>query len=237
MHAKVVLVASAGAGDASMPIDFNLVRLCSTERCAALGVEIPTGVPPLIDNKEILPKADTSIVNRSLALFCVLAVAFEPEPTFKEAVFEVSNWANANEITSSFSDAENVVFEEITSEKIRDLFWGQQESLYAFGWALGWVAEIDSTDYLPDDFGNIFPDISKAELPSIFISKCRLRTLENLSRELDFYYCLHWWATEHRASPKERKRIPISTVAIKARRKSLEWILTPQLWDEVSLDT
>jgi Domain of unknown function (DUF4272) len=220
-----------------MTTNFNLIRLQSAEKCAGLGFHIPLGTPPLIDAAEVSPKAEVVVLERMLSLFSVLSIVFEPQATFKEALEEVGKWTAQYEVASNFSANENTVFFAKSSAQLQDRFWGQQESLYVLGWSLGWVECVDTTDYLPEDFGSIFPDITKGDSPEHFRSKCRLRSLETLLVELDFWYCLHWWVTEHRNDSEQRKKMILSTVAIRARRKALEWMVTDQDWDEVSLDT
>ncbi len=220
-----------------MSFNFELIRLETAHRCAKLGITIPVGVPPIICETEIVPKTEIRVKKRALALFCALAVVFEPKSTFKDAVTEVTSWATTHNLSSEFSDHEAIVFKAKNNVGLADKFWGEQESLYALGWSLGLVNHIDPTDYLPDVFGNIFPDISKSESSDSFINQCELRSVEIISAELDFWYCFHWWAVENRNVTAIRKVQKLSTIAIKARRKSLEWLLTAQEWDEVALDT
>lgn len=215
----------------------QFVREKNRERAARAGYAVPEALPPLIDESEVGIKSVAQVIDRSLALFCVLAVIFEPPKSFREAQTQVWKWLAAQGLDTALTPDEGEAFQLNASQtQLHKKFWGQQESLYALGWALGVVAEISPMDYLPEDFGALFPDTEAGDVRSTFASRCSLRPEQDLIQETDFWYCLHWVATEELLQKAVWQR-SISPSAIVARRKALEWVITSQHWDEVALDT
>ena len=104
MRARAEWAVSAEVKGDRMSFNFELIRLETADRCAKLGITIPVGVPPIICETEIVPKTEIRVKKRALALFCALAVVFEPKSTFKDAVTEVASWATTHNLSNEFSN-------------------------------------------------------------------------------------------------------------------------------------
>ncbi len=218
-------------------MNLKTVREANRLRAGALGYVIPVEVPPLIPLSTIQPKGVADVAARALALFGTLAVVFEPKGTFALGKSQVAAWLEEHGLTGFLSDEEKeAFFSDVSQDVLRQKFWGQQESLYGLAWVLRLVDVLDTNDFLPENFGDVFPDIEKGEGIRSFFEACSEQPDESLVQEADFWYCLHWAATEQALKGDNWNRA-ISPAAIVARRRALEWSMTVQHWDDVALDT
>jgi hypothetical protein len=110
------------------------------------------------------------------------------------------------------------------------------EALWALTWALGIGGRMDFARPCPDDFVDLFPDVKKDEPAAGFRSRASLRKTEEIAQALDLAYCLHWALRE---AELRGKRIPgkVHPYVVIERRRALEWILSDEAWDEITLDT
>ncbi|EPS1221448.1 DUF4272 domain-containing protein [Burkholderia cenocepacia] len=80
--------------------------------------------------------------------------------------------------------------------------------------------------------GKIYPDLRNEESFQWFITGCSLRSRNDLISMLDLAYCLHWCIVD---APAESSNIHLHVVA--ERRRALEWMLSKDDWEAISLDT
>jgi len=87
-----------------------------------------------------------------------------------------------------------------------------------------------------DDFVTRFPDVRVGASSSDFARPPRLRQIEQLATAADVAYLLHHC---HVASRLEDRRSPptIPEYAVVRRRHALEWVLSDETWDALTLDT
>ncbi len=88
--------------------------------------------------------------------------------------------------------------------------------------------------------GNILaslcPALQRNEDGSKLSTKMRLRSREELFRELDLYYRLHWWTRNSRLTGKDTGAVRLDIIV--ERRKALEWVMDPACdWDRVDMST
>ena len=90
------------------------------------------------------------------------------------------------------------------------------------------------------------PSLSKARLligvsgvvaagPAAFIASAALRPFEEIYRQADLHYRLHWAARNARLTGAE---FPVTEGFIRERRKALDWVIGVEPdWDEIPSDT
>ena len=63
-----------------------------------------------------------------------------------------------------------------------------------------------------------------------------MRDLSELAAQLDLAYCLHWAV---RDALNQRRAVSgvVDEQELRCRRLALEWLLTTDPWDEITLDT
>jgi hypothetical protein len=98
------------------------------------------------------------------------------------------------------------------------------------------VENLDFSRPCPDDFVAIFPRIKENQHSYDFRAVAASRSPEDLIAACDLAYCLHW-AIVQRSLDGQRAIGKVPPYVIMERRRALEWILSREHWDEVSLDT
>jgi hypothetical protein len=108
--------------------------------------------------------------------------------------------------------------------------------MWAFAWGLNLVADLDFTEICDDGFVYTLPDIKKSESSESWRHRAYLRSADELLAKCDLAYCLHWAI---RQASLDRKLPPggLRDGIVVPRRRSLEWMLSVEYWDHVSLDT
>lgn len=167
---------------------------------------------------------------RFLALHAIISIAYGFQKN------KVKNWLVKEGLDGALSNKESALLKnEITEEEKHFLQW-QVEALWAFAWYLRCHETLDFSKICADNLINMMPDL-KADTPAQpYLDKLAVRETSELLQACDLAYCLHWGAREaeltRRAIPKA---VPIQV--IEERRRALDWLISDQDWDEVSLDT
>jgi hypothetical protein len=110
------------------------------------------------------------------------------------------------------------------------------EALQAFAWSLGIVKKMEFDQVCDNNLIKLFPDIKNDGNSDDFKSKSRLRDIKEIIAACDLAYCLHWAVTQ---AGLENKKLPndVAPHVIVERRRALEWLLSQDGWDDISLDT
>lgn len=137
----------------------------------------------------------------------------------------------------SFQEREilNRANESLSQQELTNLYW------YIEGiWALMWVGKlIDELPYdhpVSNSMASLCPAIHLGEDCSKFSSKMRVRPFDELFRQLDLYYRLHWYARDAKINGYDTTPVNLSVVT--ERRKALEWVSDRNVdWDNVEMST
>ena len=114
-----------------------------------------------------------------------------------------------------------------TEQERIDATW-MTECMQSFAWCLG-LADLDHRKFCDDDLADCFP--APYEDPSVFIASATLRPFEEIYRQADLHYRLHWAARGARDAT-------LSESLIRERRKALDWVIGVEAdWDEVPGNT
>lgn len=207
-------------------IDFNKIRSQNLERIRKhdfVSGEFNFDALPLLEKTEIRPIQDIASRAVFLAIFKLISV-------FPEDLEWYADWLADNNFGAYLSNREKTSLNRgvITKQEEIDYSW-YQESINCIMWILGFEdASLNSYDEI--DCAKLMKHLPPETSLHEFQSKIKLRPAEELFRELDIYYLLHWLA---------RRNKSISVSVIRERRKVLEWCLDKEIrdWDNVSLDT
>lgn len=201
-------------------------RCASKQRVTDLGLPFNERLPLLEDIHT--SKSSQVCAERALSLYAFMHVVFG-EATREE----LSTWLNFYDLRSSLASSEHSYLNGKTGS---DFEREKIESLYSLAWALSLVQSMDEKDYVPDSLAGNFPNLYAEESAVTFYRRTRLRPVAELGSELDFMYCYHWALVDNRIN-HVRTVGALSEPAIRSRRHSLEWILSDDSWDQISLDT
>lgn len=115
-------------------------------------------------------------------------------------------------------------------------FLNQIEGIWALTWSIGIVPVLDYGVCCSDDLVDLLPDLKRNGSSASFRGAAQVRPLQDLVAACDLAYCLHWAI---RDSQLRNTKVPgkVAVHVIEERRQALEWLLTDEPWDEISLDT
>lgn len=158
--------------------------------------------------------------------------------SFKAPVHLIADWVRRNGVEHALTDDERVILtttqQQLTGQQLINLRW-YLESLWALMWVGGVVDELDFRNAVPDSMASLCPDLQANEDGSKF-AQFELRSYEEVFRELDLHFRLHWYARNGQLTKTPTP--PVNTSVILERRKALEWVLDPShAWDNVNLNT
>jgi hypothetical protein len=168
------------------------------------------------------------VIGRILALHATIAVAFSFDGV------KAQQWLTDFVALKSLSESEKAFL--MTCSEGSAAVQLRIEALFALTWTLSLVDEISPSKLCPSNLASLLPNLNTWENPDQFARRCQPRALTQIARQADLYYCLHWFIRERRFGPlKGTTALP--DYAIVERRRSLEWVLGHDDWDDVSLDT
>jgi hypothetical protein len=207
-------------------MDLKRIREQSIHTAKQLAVDVSSTLP-LLDAGLEMRSADEA-VSRILAINAVAATAYG----FDKA--KVTTWLNQEALTDSLSGQEkHFVFEGVGQP---DRFKAQVESMWALAWAMGITNELNFAKDCDNRFVTMLPNLKQSQSSADFREKANPRPLEQVVAACDLAYCLHWTIRQAELSGKQPPA-NLKPYVVVERRRALEWLLSKDAWDEISLDT
>jgi len=180
---------------------------------------------PLMECEILQLRPQQVVAERALALSAVVAISFGLDRSSGRS------WLEREGLRGALSAAESSFVEDARSA-VASTFQAQVEALGIFAWALGYAPTLQFDQPLPFNLVKIYPDLRNKESSLRFIGACRLRARDELISTLDLAYCLHWCSVD---APRPLTSSLLHGVA--ERRRALEWMLSTEDWEAISLDT
>jgi hypothetical protein len=206
-------------------MDLKLIREQSIQTAKQLGVDVSPTLP-LLDAGLEMRGADEAI-SRLLAMNAVAAIAYGFDKTKAIA------WLKQEALSGSLSEQEKrFVFEGVGQPEI---FKVQVESMWALAWAMGITNELNFAKDCDNRFVMTLPNLKQSQNSADFHKKANPHPLEQVVAACDLAYCLHWAIRQSELTGKRPGNLKPYVVV--ERRRALEWLLSKDAWDEVSLDT
>ena len=207
-------------------MNLKKIREKSLAKAKSLGFETNSNLP-LLDQGVILRTVD-EIIERSLALFAVVAASYGFSK--KSAI----SWLEKEGIYNRLVASEKSFLADDDGDV--PFIQSQVEALNAYAWSLGIVNSFEFDQVCRNDLIRLFPDIKNNGNSMTYKAKAKLRCLEDIVTACDLAYCLHWAIVQ---SLLENKILhnDVGPHVIIERRRALEWMLSKDDWDELSLDT
>ncbi len=187
---------------------------------------MPETLPLLDDGMPTRPTADA--VNRLLTLTAVAAASYG----FDKA--KALAWLKQEKIDDLLTPTESKFL--VAGEGNPQAFQMQIEGMWALAWALNMVPQLDFWKDCDDRFVATLPNLKISQSGADWYSKARIRAADEIVASCDLAYCLHWCV---RQAQLEGKTPPgrLKAHVVTERRRALEWLLSEDNWDTVSLDT
>ena len=208
------------------PLDRATIKAESEARLRKLGLAVNPALPLLEDDDELTPVTAEQVARRLLVVVQVIGLGFEaPAESLRAYLREHGLWEDLSNRERAMLEAEE------PSEQDRiDATW-LTEATQVLVWCLG-KRELDPFVHFDDDLPDELP---ADEDVGAFITSASLRDRDEILREADFHYRLHWAARNARSVGNGPR---VSESIVRERRRALDWVLgTESDWDEVPLGT
>lgn len=207
-------------------MDMAVIRAESIRKLSGAGVFVNPALPPL-DSRLVARDVD-AVVGRALALHAIVAASYGfPREQAGNWITREGLWTH---LTAPERDGLQIEGDDVVK------FRPRVEALSALGWALSMTPACDVFQKVSPSLVSKFPDLLRDEDTKRFRAVSHLRAEADLIAALDLLYCGHWALRQADLSGKRLPKLrPLDVVA--ERRRGLEWVLTMEDWEELSLDT
>ena len=201
------------------------LRLNSIRRLDKAGIFVPESLP-LLENFSV--RTPIEILDRIVCLNAVAAAAHGFDK--KRALDWLAQEGMVENLTNDERSFLNLDLGDADAFKV------QVEAM----WALAWVVSIaPSLDFWRDcdpRFVMMLPDLKNSQSSAVFRASGNLRSEIEIGSECDFAYCLHWALRDAKLNGTQSPK-GLTPYVLVERRRALEWIISTDDWDMVSLDT
>ncbi len=207
-------------------MESNEIRARSLKVAARGGVSIPPTLPLLDAN--MCARSQPEIVDRLLCLHAVAAVSYGFDGA---KAFE---WLHQEHLDAQLTDPERRFLQRDDGDP--KSYQIQVEGIWALAWTLKLVSQLDFWKECDNRFVASLPNLKVAESADAVRQRSCLRSHDDLISACDLSYCLHWAVRQAElvGNPRPGGLNPYDLVE---RRRALEWVLSSESWDAVSLDT
>lgn len=182
---------------------------------------------PLLDIPDHIKSTD-EIIRRLLSLHVVAACAYG---------FDRNNareWIKQENIYECLTDSEKNFIEKGGGDA--NQFKVQVEGMWALAWGLNLIPNLDFTKHCDNKFVMLLPNLKILENSYALRSRAKFRSSEEILKNCDLAYCLHWGI---RQSELYHGKCPgnVQPYVVIERRRALEWLINPDDWVDILLDT
>jgi hypothetical protein len=201
------------------------IRRTSLEQARKLGYRTNPALP-LLDVENV--RSPSQLADRILSLCAVLAVAYGlPRDRAK-------SWVQSEGVVLTLSNAERDLIMHGTRDP-QD-FQDQVNALFSLAWCAGVVETFRFDQETPTDLARRCPDVSSAEPATEFRRSLKPRSPRDVISKADLAYCIHWAIREAALGGSGAQGV-LHPISVRERRRGLQWMISTQGWDEISLDT
>lgn len=206
-------------------IEFSKIRKESVKKLNDKGVKNINNSLPLLDFETEI-KTKKELIHRIEILHLLYTISVEG----LESKSFFYNIIKEKGLDQSLSTEERTFLEneKYSNQSLINFSW-YKESIFSLLWCAGLVKNIEEIEEI--NMGDIYHIIPPEVESEKFNKSIKARPLKDVLTMLDYYYNIHW-SYKH-SSDLDKNKLSI----IYERRKSLEWYLYNNSWDNISLDT
>ena len=206
--------------------EINRTRAGSLKVIGSVGLSVPASLPLLDAGSQL--RSQAGAVDRLLCLNAVAAAAYGFDRVRSLA------WVRQEKLESTLTTREQAFLDRGEGHPLT--FQVQIEGMWALAWSLGLAPELDFWKDCSSGFVSQLPNLKAGQSGAELRRKANLKSLAEVVNACDLAYCLHWIV---RQAEVDRKPLPsgLKGYLVTERRRALEWLLSNEGWDSVSLDT
>lgn len=206
-------------------IDPEQLRTENNALLRSRGIQVNEFLPLLEEASLLQPLAPgaAEIARRCMVLNHLIGIGFGGHPTtLKAAVEKWDLWSEASGRERGILSCDSH-----DEQELIDAMW-LVECVQSFAWCLG-LAGLPHLEGCEADLASKFPP--PLTDPAEFIARARLRPFEEIYREADYHYRLHWATRQARLTGQPFGRYE---GLVMERRKALDWAIGAEAdWDSV----
>lgn len=212
--------------DSETFMEIDAIRLRSIQIAMKAGLTIPASLP-LLEEGLRLRNID-EVVARMLCLTAIAAASygFDKKKTI--------DWLRQERLTDYLTEDESHFL--VRGEGNPRGFQIQVEGLWALAWGTHLVASLDFWQDCDSRFVAVLPNLKTADSSETIRRQVQLRPVADITEACDLAYCLHW-AVRQSELDKVKPPAGLKPYLVEERRRALDWFLTDESWDKISLDT
>jgi hypothetical protein len=193
---------------------------------ARAGIAIPASLPLLDTHLSVRPTQEA--VDRLLTMTAIAAASYGFDRDKGLA------WLKQERLDGMMTPAEQTFL--VQGKGPVGEFQVQIEAMWALAWALGIVAKLDFWKGCDKSFAAMLPNLKISASSARLRSTAKMRPIDEITESCDLAYCLHWAVRQARLESRDPPG-QLKAYVIEERRRALEWLLSNERWDSVSLDT
>ncbi len=227
MVVELVVTLTILEGNIKM-INFEKIRSNSLKTAKKLGYKTNIHLP-LLEESNIL-KSKEEILGRVCLLHALVGCSYG------FPVDNAKNWLEKEKLVAYLTEKERTLFSEVSIKDDFVAYRTKVESIWTLCWVLQKVHVFDFRKLCSDSLVKLLPDLKTGESVTKFSENIELRKAKSVIANCDLAYCLHWAIVDSHINNKDLK-LHVAPYVIIERRHALEWLLSKDDWDSVTLDT
>lgn len=209
-----------------MPLDLAELKADNEAALNAQSINVIAHLPQIEGLKEVTPKDAQTVARRACAMSYIIGLGYGAKKR------KLRKWLKEYDLWSSVTPYERKSLRALSiNEQDKANYQWMCEAAQALAWSLGLV-EMDHFKHCDDDLITKIPLESE---PTAFISSAKLRPIEDIQRQVDLLYRMHWYARNNQFQGNESK---LNLSIIMERRRAIDWVYgTAKEWDDIDLST
>lgn len=209
-----------------MRLNLNELKSENNAILVDLGIEVNPHLPIIESDHEVATKTAVEVARRLCAVGYVIGIGYDADrQMLREYLKKFDLWSATTD-----REREALVTTSVTPQERVNYQW-MCEAAQALAWCLGLV-KLDHFKDCDDDLASKIPFQTD---PAGFIASATLKPIDEIQRQVDLLYRMHWYA---RDCALTRKTSKLNHSIITERRRAIDWVYgVADGWDEVELDT
>lgn len=216
------------------PLDAKQRKAKKEQYLKELGINVPTSLPPVVAESEVVLRSPDEIAHRALALMicCIQAEGFYENDPIDPDEFKQRcpiGYAALSDNERAFIHSKQPEQKDVINKSWR------YEALLALQWAIEWQSQLPFADTVCDSSDLVNQAMNYNQQPNQSVN---LRPVSEILDALDLHYRLHWLTREY---GREDKALPasINGGVIYERHYALNWLTNFENadWDDVDTPT